>query len=95
VELVLPATGVCATDAAGGCCRWTRSSLVAVVEHKSTEIGHRVSAPWAISTIWSMSIFEQRDHVFVDESKSRGYVLAAATVSPEDAAQTDKDLRGL
>ncbi|MFZ2963161.1 MAG: hypothetical protein WA006_00570 [Rhodoglobus sp.] len=42
-----------------------------------------------------MSIFEQRDHVFVDESKSRGYVLAAATVSPEDAAQTDKDLRGL
>ena len=39
--------------------------------------------------------FEPRAHVFVDESKTKGYFIAAAAVAPESAARVDKDLRKL
>lgn len=46
-------------------------------------------------TVDAMSIFEPRAHVFVDESKSKGYFVAAAAVRPAEASQIDKDLRKL
>lgn len=34
-------------------------------------------------------------HVFVDESKTKGYYIAAAAVAPEAASKVDKELRKL
>lgn len=42
-----------------------------------------------------MSIFEPLVHVFVDESKSKGYFIAAAAVAPENVTTIDKSLRKL
>jgi hypothetical protein len=42
-----------------------------------------------------MSTFEPRAHVFVDESKSKGYFVAAAAVSPLEVTQVDRELRKL
>jgi hypothetical protein len=42
-----------------------------------------------------MSIYEPRAHVFVDESKTKGYFIAAAAVAPEDVTTVDKGLRKL
>ena len=42
-----------------------------------------------------MSIFEPRAHVFVDESKTKGYFIAAAAVAPENVTTIDKGLRKL
>ena len=57
------------------------------------EILHNASV--VLPTIGGVSIFEPRAHVFVDESKSNGYFVAAAAVSPVDISQVDKDLRKL
>lgn len=42
-----------------------------------------------------MSIFGPRAHVFVDESMTNGYFIAAAAVAPENVTTTDKGLRKL
>jgi len=42
-----------------------------------------------------MSIFEPRTHVFVDESKTKGYFVAAAAAAPENVTNIDKGLRRL
>ena len=42
-----------------------------------------------------MSIFEPRMHVLVDESKTKGYFIAAAAVAPENVTTIDKSLRKL
>lgn len=49
----------------------------------------------ATRTIKTMSIFQPRAHVFVDESKTRGYFVAAAAVAPENVAIIDRSLRKL
>ena len=42
-----------------------------------------------------MSTFQPRAHVFVDESKARGYFIAAAAVSSLDMKSVDQSLRQL
>lgn len=39
--------------------------------------------------------FQERDRVYVDESKARGYYLAAAAIQPSERAGTDRAIRGL
>lgn len=46
-------------------------------------------------TIAAMSTFKPRAHVFVDESKARGYFIAAAAVSSLDVKSVDQSLRQL
>lgn len=40
-----------------------------------------------------MSRFEIGAHVFVDESKAKGYSVSAAAVSQNDVGKIDRDLR--
>lgn len=60
-------------------------------------VGHEgpTAASRARLTIETMSIFQPRSHVFVDESKARDYFVAAATVAPDRTSQVDRDLRKL
>lgn len=42
-----------------------------------------------------MPIFAPRSHVFVDESKSRGYFVAAAAAAPNRVQELDRGMRSL
>ncbi|MFD6054629.1 hypothetical protein [Agromyces sp. NPDC060279] len=42
-----------------------------------------------------MTVFDARSHVFIDESKARGYYIAAAAVTEHDVIATEKELRQL